>query len=114
MEIKFHLNETIEWYYTQLEFNFNLIHFNPTLIEFEFKFLNWIRKHWMNFKFHGNWTQIQYNFDSIKFNSNSFGFKIQLKINEMQIGARKVLNLLVIFIICDYGVEKKKNWKKKI
>jgi ABC-type transport system substrate-binding protein len=43
MEIKFHLNETIEWHYMQLEFNFDLFYFNPNLIQFEF---NWIQIPW--------------------------------------------------------------------
>jgi hypothetical protein len=39
LEIKLHSNENIEWHCMQLEFNSNLIDFNPDSMEF--KFLNW-------------------------------------------------------------------------
>ncbi len=67
MGIKFHQNENIEWHYMQLELSLNLIYFNPNSIEF--KFLNWIQKHQIQFKFNSN--PIQFNWTHILFYSIS-------------------------------------------
>lgn len=53
---------------------------------------------------HGTWIES----NQIQFNS----IQTQLKRNAMQMGAQGIENMLVIFIIYDYRVEKKKSIAK--
>jgi hypothetical protein len=50
---------------------------------------------------------MELNFNSTKFKYNQI--HIQLKKHKMQIDAKSIENLLVISIICQYGVGKNKN-----
>jgi hypothetical protein len=86
------LNKNIEWHCMQLELNSNVFDFNPNIIEFifdliELKFLNWIQKHWFEFKY----IEIGFEFNSI----------------QMQIDVESIENFLVISIVHDYILEKK-------
>jgi hypothetical protein len=83
---KFHLSENIEWHYMQLEFN------SP----------------WNGLKFNGvaiPWNWIQFYLNSVELTSNSIDWRNNMMWIEMQ----DIENMLVTFIIHNYGVEKKWN-----
>jgi hypothetical protein len=110
MEIELHLNENIKWHCMQPKLNLDLIYFNLNSIEFKFNSIP-IEFDWDLV----NSIPVKLDWDLVEFNSNSIEFRfdwIQLKINKMQIGARRYWNLLVIFIVCDYGVRKKEKLRK--